>query len=53
LDLCSLTDTLISDADGLYHPLDYNDRLVLGLKRDHERGRAARVADAARCRAAA
>jgi DNA invertase Pin-like site-specific DNA recombinase len=32
LDLCSLTDTLISDADGLYHPLDYNDRLVLGLK---------------------
>ena len=32
LDLCSLTDTLIADADGLYHPLDYNDRLVLGLK---------------------
>lgn len=32
LDLCSLTDTLIADADGLYHPGDYNDRLVLGLK---------------------
>jgi DNA invertase Pin-like site-specific DNA recombinase len=32
LDLCSLTDTLIADADGVYHPLDYNDRLVLGLK---------------------
>jgi DNA invertase Pin-like site-specific DNA recombinase len=32
LDLCALTDTLISDADGLYHPGDYNDRLVLGLK---------------------
>jgi hypothetical protein len=32
LDLCSLTDTLIADADGLYHPVDYNDRLVLGLK---------------------
>jgi DNA invertase Pin-like site-specific DNA recombinase/biotin operon repressor len=32
LDLCSLTDTLIADADGVYHPADYNDRLVLGLK---------------------
>jgi DNA invertase Pin-like site-specific DNA recombinase len=32
LDLCALTDTLIADADGLYHPGDYNDRLVLGLK---------------------
>lgn len=32
LDLCALTDTLIADADGLYHPSDYNDRLVLGLK---------------------
>jgi DNA invertase Pin-like site-specific DNA recombinase len=32
LDLCALTDTLIADADGLYHPADYNDRLVLGLK---------------------
>jgi len=32
LDLCALTDTLIADADGIYHPADYNDRLVLGLK---------------------
>jgi DNA invertase Pin-like site-specific DNA recombinase len=32
LDLCAMTDTLIADADGLYHPGDYNDRLVLGLK---------------------
>jgi DNA invertase Pin-like site-specific DNA recombinase len=32
LDLCALTDTLIADADGIYHPALYNDRLVLGLK---------------------
>ncbi len=32
LDLCALTDTLIGDGDGVYHPGDYNDRLVLGLK---------------------
>jgi DNA invertase Pin-like site-specific DNA recombinase len=32
LDLCALTDTLIADADGIYHPATYNDRLVLGLK---------------------
>ncbi len=32
LDLCALTDTLIADGDGVYHPGDYNDRLVLGLK---------------------
>jgi len=32
LDLCAMTDSLIGDADGLYHPADYNDRLVLGLK---------------------
>lgn len=32
LDLCALTDTLIADADGIYHASDYNDRLVLGLK---------------------
>jgi DNA invertase Pin-like site-specific DNA recombinase len=32
LDLCALTDTLIADADGVYHPASYNDRLVLGLK---------------------
>lgn len=32
LDLCSMTDTLIGDADGIYHPASFNDRLVLGLK---------------------
>ncbi len=32
LDLCGITDTLIGDADGLYHPSSFNDRLVLGLK---------------------
>lgn len=32
LDLCALTDTLIGDADGIYHPGLHNDRLVLGLK---------------------
>ena len=32
LDLCALTDTLIADADGIYHPALHNDRLVLGLK---------------------
>ena len=31
LDLCAITDTLIGDADGLYHPGLFNDRLVLGL----------------------
>ena len=31
LDLCGLTDTLIGDADGIYHPALYNDRLLLGL----------------------
>ncbi len=32
LDLCALTDTLIADGDGVYHPALFNDRLVLGLK---------------------
>jgi DNA invertase Pin-like site-specific DNA recombinase/predicted DNA-binding transcriptional regulator AlpA len=32
IDLAGLTDTLISDADGLYHPALFNDRLLLGLK---------------------
>lgn len=32
LDLCAVTDTLIGDSDGLYHPALFNDRLVLGLK---------------------
>ena len=32
LDLAGMTDTLIADADGLYHPGLFNDRLVLGMK---------------------
>src|SRR6202167_1457274 len=32
LDLCGITDTLIGDSDGIYHPALFNDRLVLGLK---------------------
>jgi DNA invertase Pin-like site-specific DNA recombinase len=31
LDLAGMTDTLIADADGLYHPALFNDRLLLGL----------------------
>lgn len=32
LELCVLFDTLIADADGIYHPRDFNDRILLGLK---------------------
>src|SRR2546425_6096153 len=32
LDLCGITDTLIGDSDGIYHPALFNDRLLLGLK---------------------
>src|SRR5690349_6313707 len=32
LDLAGMTDTLIADADGIYHPGLFNDRLVLGMK---------------------
>lgn len=32
LELCALFDTLIGDADGIYHPRDFNDRILLGLK---------------------
>jgi DNA invertase Pin-like site-specific DNA recombinase/predicted DNA-binding transcriptional regulator AlpA len=32
LDLCSMTDTLIADADGVYDTSLFNDRLLLGLK---------------------
>lgn len=32
LDLCSMTGTLIADADGVYEPGCFNDRLLLGLK---------------------
>lgn len=32
LDLCGVTDTVIGDADGLYHPGSFHDRLLLGLE---------------------
>src|SRR5438105_6192579 len=32
IDLAGLTDTLIGDNDGIYHPALFNDRLLLGLK---------------------
>src|SRR3954447_8955333 len=32
IDLCGLSNTLIGDADGIYHPAVFNDRLLLGLK---------------------
>jgi DNA invertase Pin-like site-specific DNA recombinase len=32
LELCALFGTLLADADGLYDPTDYNDRLLLGLR---------------------
>jgi DNA invertase Pin-like site-specific DNA recombinase len=32
LDLAGACDTLVADADGVYHPGLFNDRLVLGLK---------------------
>jgi DNA invertase Pin-like site-specific DNA recombinase len=32
LEMCGLFDTLIADADGVYDPANFNDRLLLGLK---------------------
>jgi len=32
LELCAIYRTLLADADGLYDPAQYNDRLLLGLK---------------------
>jgi DNA invertase Pin-like site-specific DNA recombinase len=32
LDLAGMSDTLIADTDGVYHPGLFNDRLVLGMK---------------------
>lgn len=32
LEICGLYQTLIGDADGIYDPRNYNDRLLLGLK---------------------
>jgi DNA invertase Pin-like site-specific DNA recombinase len=32
LELCAVFGTLIGDADGVFDPCEYNDRLLLGLK---------------------
>lgn len=32
LDLAGMTDTLVADTDGVYHPGRFDDRLVLGMK---------------------
>ena len=32
LELCALSGTLLGDPDGIYDPVDHNDRLLLGLK---------------------
>lgn len=32
VEICSLSETLILDEDGIYDPADFNDRLLLGLK---------------------
>ena len=32
VEYCAMTNTLLIDADGIYNPNDFNDRLLLGLK---------------------
>src|SRR4051795_8692375 len=32
IEICSLTDTLVIDEDGIYDPTQYDDRLLLGIK---------------------
>ena len=46
LDRCALSNTLLGDSDGVYHPALYNDRAAAGTERHHERGRAAPAARA-------
>jgi Resolvase, N terminal domain len=41
LELCALSGALLADADGVYDPVEFNDRLLLGSGGDDERGRAA------------
>ena len=33
LEICALTHTLLLDEDGVYDPSQFNDRLLLGMKR--------------------
>jgi DNA invertase Pin-like site-specific DNA recombinase len=35
LEVCAFFGTLIGDLDGIYDPLDYHDRLILGLNNPH------------------
>ena len=32
IEICTMTETLLIDTDGIYSPNDFNDRLLLGLK---------------------
>lgn len=32
IEICALSDTLVIDADGIYDPGEFNDRLILGIK---------------------
>ena len=32
IEICAVSETLILDEDGVFDPIDFNDRLVLGLK---------------------
>ncbi|MCL2335769.1 MAG: recombinase family protein, partial [Endomicrobia bacterium] len=32
MEICAITQTVLIDADGVYNPNDFNDRLLLGLK---------------------
>ena len=41
LDLCGVTDTLIGDEDGLYHPGAFQRSAAARLERNHGRGRTA------------
>ena len=44
LDLAGMTNTLLADADGVYHPGLFNDRMLLGLEGNNVRSRAPRAA---------
>jgi DNA invertase Pin-like site-specific DNA recombinase len=39
LEICALFATLIGDLDGIYDPMAYNDRLLLGLKGTMSQGK--------------
>ena len=44
LDLAGMTNTLLADADGVYHPGLFNDRMLLGPEGNHVGSRTARAA---------